>query len=82
MTTALIAEDEPLLAQALRAELARAWPELQLLDSAVDGDDAVERALAGRPDIVFLDIRMPDATDWRRPRRSSRNGPRTPRPCR
>ena len=59
MTTALIAEDEPLLAQALRAELARAWPELQLLDSAVDGDDAVERVLAGRPDIVFLDIRMP-----------------------
>ena len=46
MTTALIAEDEPLLAQALRAELARAWPELQLLDTAVDGDDAVERALA------------------------------------
>ena len=59
MTTALIAEDEPLLAQALRAELARAWPGLQLLDTAVDGDDAVERALEGRPDIVFLDIRMP-----------------------
>src|SRR4051812_20394811 len=62
MTTALIAEDEPLLAQALRAELARAWPELQLQESAVDGDDAVERALAGRPDIVFLDIRMPGRT--------------------
>jgi DNA-binding LytR/AlgR family response regulator len=59
MTTALIAEDEPLLAQALRAELARAWPELQLLEAAVDGDDAVERALSGRPDVVFLDIRMP-----------------------
>ena len=59
MTTALIAEDEPLLAQALRAELARAWPDLQLLEHAVDGDDAVERALAHRPDIVFLDIRMP-----------------------
>jgi len=59
MTTALIAEDEPLLAQALRAELARAWPELQLLEPAVDGDDAVERALSGRPDVVFLDIRMP-----------------------
>jgi DNA-binding LytR/AlgR family response regulator len=59
MTTALIAEDEPLLAQALRAELARAWPELQLLESAVDGDDAVERTLSGRPDVVFLDIRMP-----------------------
>ena len=59
MTTALIAEDEPLLAQALRAELARAWPELALLEPAVDGDDAVERALQHRPAVVFLDIRMP-----------------------
>ena len=59
MPTALIAEDEPLLAQALRAELARAWPGLQLQEPAVDGDDAVERALSGRPDVVFLDIRMP-----------------------
>ena len=59
MTTALIAEDEPLLAQALRAELARAWPELQVLAPAVDGDEAVERALERRPEVVFLDIRMP-----------------------
>jgi len=62
MTTALIAEDEPLLAQALRAELARAWPELRLLASAADGDEAVERALAERPDVLFLDIRMPGRT--------------------
>jgi DNA-binding LytR/AlgR family response regulator len=59
MTTALIAEDEPLLAGALRAGLARAWPELELAEAAADGDEAVERALAERPDILFLDIRMP-----------------------
>jgi len=59
MTTALIAEDEPLLAQALRSELARAWPGLQVAEPAVDGDEAVERALAERPDVLFLDIRMP-----------------------
>ncbi len=59
MTTALIAEDEPLLAQAFAAELARAWPALRQLAPANDGDEAVERALAERPDIVFLDIRMP-----------------------
>ena len=59
MTTALIAEDEPLLAQALRAELGRAWPELQVAAPAADGDEAVERALAERPDVLFLDIRMP-----------------------
>jgi DNA-binding LytR/AlgR family response regulator len=59
MTTALIAEDEPLLAQTLRDELARAWPELVLLPTAEDGDEAVERALAASPDVLFLDIRMP-----------------------
>ncbi|HEX7637049.1 MAG TPA: response regulator, partial [Burkholderiaceae bacterium] len=59
MTTALIAEDEPLLAQALQAGLARAWPGLELLAPAGDGDEAVERTLAERPDVLFLDIRMP-----------------------
>lgn len=57
--TALIAEDEPLLAQALQAELARAWPGLRVLASVVDGQSAVQQALALRPDVLFLDIRMP-----------------------
>jgi len=57
--TALIAEDEPLLAAALRAELARAWPELQLLATVGDGQAAVAQALALQPDVLFLDIRMP-----------------------
>ncbi len=57
--TALIAEDEPLLAQALQAELARAWPGLRVLASVGDGRSAVQQALALRPDVLFLDIRMP-----------------------
>lgn len=57
--TALIAEDEPLLAQALRAELATLWPQLDVLAHASDGEAAVERALALRPQVLFLDIRMP-----------------------
>ncbi|MDE2417655.1 MAG: response regulator transcription factor [Burkholderiales bacterium] len=57
--TALIAEDEPLLAQALRAELAQAWPALQVLVSVGDGASAVEQALALQPDVLFFDIRMP-----------------------
>lgn len=60
--TALIAEDEPLLAQALQAELARAWPELQMIGTVADGSSAVVQALALRPDILFLDIRMPGQT--------------------
>jgi len=57
--TALIAEDEPLLAQALQAELARAWPELAVVASVADGASAVTQALALRPDVLFFDVRMP-----------------------
>lgn len=60
--TALIAEDEPLLAQALQAELARAWPGLQVLATVGDGDTAVVQALRLQPDVLFLDIRMPGQT--------------------
>lgn len=56
---ALIAEDEPLLAAALQAELARLWPELQVLPSVGDGHSALAQALALRPDVLFFDIRMP-----------------------
>ena len=57
--TALIAEDEPLLAAALQAELALAWPALRVLATAGDGASAVTQALALRPDVLFFDIRMP-----------------------
>jgi len=57
--TALIAEDEPLLAHALKAELAAAWPELQLLATAGDGRSAVREALRLLPQVLFFDIRMP-----------------------
>jgi DNA-binding LytR/AlgR family response regulator len=57
--TALIAEDEALLAQHLQSELQVLWPELNLLPVATNGPAAVELALAQRPDVCFLDIRMP-----------------------
>lgn len=57
--SALIAEDEPLLAQALQAELARAWPGLRVLAVAGDGASAVQQALALKPELLFFDIRMP-----------------------
>jgi DNA-binding LytR/AlgR family response regulator len=59
MSTALIAEDEPLLAAGLKADLARLWPELRLVAEVGDGASAVREALAQRPEVCFLDIRMP-----------------------
>ena len=60
--TALIAEDEPLLAANLKAELKTLWPELQVVASATHGEAAVQQALALRPQVLFLDIRMPGMT--------------------
>ena len=57
---ALIAEDEPLLAQSLRAELTRLWPELQVVASVSDGASALQQALLHKPAVCFLDIRMPE----------------------
>src|SRR5258706_10614409 len=61
-TTALIAEDEPLLAANLQAELARLWPELRIVATVDHGEAAVQQALALRPELLFLDIRMPGMT--------------------
>ncbi len=57
--SALIAEDEPLLAASLQAELAQAWPELAILACVPDGLSAVAHAMTLKPDVCFLDIRMP-----------------------
>jgi DNA-binding LytR/AlgR family response regulator len=60
--TALIAEDEPLLAAALAADLAAVWPELHVVATVGDGLSAVTQALALQPDVLFFDIRMPGQT--------------------
>jgi DNA-binding LytR/AlgR family response regulator len=60
--TALIAEDEPLLAANLEAELKKAWPELRIVANVQHGAAAVEQTLALKPDVLFLDIRMPGMT--------------------
>ncbi len=56
--SALIAEDEPLLARSLESALADAWPELEVV-AAANGLEALAAAERSPPDIAFLDIRMP-----------------------
>ena len=60
--TALVADDERLLREQLKSRLASAWPALQVVDEARDGNEALAKADALRPDVVFLDIRMPGLT--------------------
>ena len=59
MTTAVIAEDEPMLRAQLKARLADAWPDLDLVGEAENGAQALELIESARPDVAFLDIRMP-----------------------
>ena len=57
--TALIADDEPLLRDALRRQLAVVWPELEIVAEARNGREAVRLFDELHPDICFLDVHMP-----------------------
>ncbi|KQV86341.1 LytTR family DNA-binding domain-containing protein [Pelomonas sp. Root1237] len=57
--TALLIEDEALPRQRLREGLAELWPQLQVLAEAEDGERGLALVLELRPDIVFVDIRLP-----------------------
>ena len=57
--TALIADDEPLLRERLRAHLARLWPGLTVVAEARNGREAVELFEVHAPQVVFLDVHMP-----------------------
>jgi len=57
--TALIADDEPLLRERLRAHLALLWPELEIVAEARNGREAIELFETHLPRIAFLDVHMP-----------------------
>ncbi len=55
----VIADDERLMRDQLKARLSEVWPELQIVGEAKNGLEAVDLVSQHRPDVVFLDIRMP-----------------------
>ena len=59
---ALIADDEPRLAENLRDRLRALWPELEILPLAANGLEALRAINEDEPDVAFLDIRMPGLT--------------------
>jgi len=58
----VIADDERLMRDQLRARLAEAWPGLAIVAEAKNGQEALDLVAEHHPDIVFLDIRMPGMT--------------------
>jgi DNA-binding LytR/AlgR family response regulator len=59
MMTAILAEDEPVLRDELREALAALWPELKVLAETGDGVSTLRAIQTLKPDVVFLDINMP-----------------------
>ncbi|MCD9096043.1 LytTR family DNA-binding domain-containing protein [Luteimonas fraxinea] len=57
--TALIAEDEAPQRAALLEMLETAWPALEVIAACEDGIAALQAAAEHRPQVAFLDIRMP-----------------------
>jgi len=64
MTTirGLVAEDEAPQREELYAKLRTHWPELQIVAVCEDGNEALEAIARHRPQVAFLDIRMPGAS--------------------
>ncbi len=59
---AVIADDERLMRDQLRSRLQQVWPELEVVAEAKNGVEAVAAVSQYRPDVIFLDIRMPGLT--------------------
>lgn len=57
--TCVVAEDEALLRRSLLDQLQRTWPALRVVAECEDGASALEAIAEHRPEVAFLDIRMP-----------------------
>ncbi|MDZ7592653.1 MAG: LytTR family DNA-binding domain-containing protein [Rubrivivax sp.] len=77
--TAVLADDERLMREQLRARLVEVWPELRIVAEARNGLEAVQLVDEYRPDIVFLDIRMPGLTGVEAARQIAQLPPRAGR---
>ncbi|MEZ9738776.1 LytR/AlgR family response regulator transcription factor [Vibrio splendidus] len=58
--TAIIADDEALLRHHLDKSLSEVWPELEIVGKAQNGLEAMQSIQQLKPDVAFLDIRMPE----------------------
>lgn len=59
MIRVVVADDEPLARERIRTLLA-AHPDVELVAECGDGEDAIQAVAARRPDLLFLDVQMPE----------------------
>ena len=70
--TALLAGDQSLMRAELHARLGRLWPALHICAEACNGQEAIALIERHRPDVVFLDVDMPDTNRLEVARHASR----------
>jgi len=61
MLKTLIVEDNATFRQSLKATLETEFP-LMVIEEAEDGKEAMERVITFRPDLIFMDIKLPGET--------------------
>jgi DNA-binding NarL/FixJ family response regulator len=74
MTRVLIADDDDLMRAGL-VELLTGEPEIEIVGEASTGREAVERARRFHPDVVLMDVRMPDLNGIEATRELTRAAP-------
>lgn len=72
--TVLIADDHPLFRKGMQA-LLKSMPDIELVGEAKSGKEAVSMALAQQPDVVLMDLQMPDGSGLAATRELSRSSP-------
>ncbi|GJM74136.1 hypothetical protein HMSSN036_63520 [Paenibacillus macerans] len=65
MIKLMIVEDEPLERMALRKIIQRLPLDLEVVEDALNGEEAVHKVQLLGPQILLMDIRMPEKTGWR-----------------
>jgi DNA-binding NarL/FixJ family response regulator len=74
--TVLIADDHPLFRKGMRS-LLETMPEITLVGEASSGREAVELALAHQPDVVLMDLQMPEGSGLEATRELNKRSPNT-----
>jgi DNA-binding NarL/FixJ family response regulator len=74
LTRVLLADDDDLMRAGL-IELLTADPEIEIIGEASTGREAVERARRLAPDVILMDVRMPDLDGIAATRELSRSAP-------
>jgi len=72
----VLVDDEPLAIQGLQLRLQR-YDDVEIIDTCLNGREAIRSIKTHKPDLVFLDIQMPELDGYETTRRIRRDFPQS-----